>query len=157
LKPATCELAESPGNNDFIAPNDISFQTTGSIVWATLVTIAVEIDPVAGRALDLRQPVGLALAWKEAVPTNVVGVALELGGRGRCQERAPCEESERSLYKTSHWVIFHVKYGREIMRWLHSSLARRNRRVSIDWIEASTSPHAPVGRDLPRARPKPYR
>ena len=44
LKPAARELAERPGDNDFIIANDISFQTTALVVWAALVTVAVEID-----------------------------------------------------------------------------------------------------------------
>ena len=80
LKPAACELAERPGNNDFIVGNDIGFQAAGLVVRAALVGIAVEIDPVAGRARDLGQPVVRALAWKISVPAHVVGVALELGG-----------------------------------------------------------------------------
>ena len=104
LKPAACELAERPGDNDFIIANDISFQTTALVVWAALVTVAVEIDPVAGCARDLGQPIVLALARKGSVPTNVIGVALELGECGRGQENAPCEEPERSPGKPSHWV-----------------------------------------------------
>src|SRR5215207_7549471 len=103
LKPAACELAERPRNKDFIARNDIGFQTAGLVVGAALAGIAVEIDPVTGRALDLRQPVVRALAWKSSVPAEVVRVALELGGCGRGLEKAPCEECERSLDKASHW------------------------------------------------------
>jgi hypothetical protein len=114
LKPTACELAERLGNNDFVIGNDISFQTTGLVVGATLVGIAVEIDSVAGRALDLRQPVVRALAWKISVPADVVGVAFELGGRGRGLQKAPCEESERSLDKASHWVFTFGSFPREI-------------------------------------------
>ena len=131
-----CHLAGEEFADDL---QDVVHRAIAAGVTAALVVIAMEIDPVAGRALDLRQPVVRALAWKISVPTNVVGVALELGGCGRGLEKAPCEESERSLDKASHWVFTFGSFSaRNTAAWLpgDSILIWSARASQINRIEA---------------------